>query len=520
MISSDHPEVHMTPPARPARRDLLWPLLALVAFGGLFQGARPILDPDEGRYTAVSVEMVRTGDWLNPQLNDDQPHWTKPPLTYWLVGSSVLAFGRTPAAARLPNTLALIATILLVAAIGRTLTPSSAWLAAIVYATSLYPFTAANVVTTDTLLTLWETLAVFGFVRYRFSPERPRSALLLMWVGFGLAFLTKGPPGLLPLLAIVVFVTASDGWRALPRLAPPAGLALFALLGLGWFAVVIARQPELLSYFLGNEVAARIFTDDFHRNAGWLGLVRAFGPVIAAGTLPWGALALWRWWRHGRVAGRPAESDLSWSPQTRFLLLWILLPLAVFFLASSRLPLYLLPLSVPVSILLARSLWRNAPEAAQELPLRVSRGALATWVLVLLALRLAAGLAPLRHDIRPLAAAVRSAAAFAPAEVIFVDKRPLYSLTFYLATQVERVNLHPPAAGSPEAGYQSFSEQVEQRVDDVVYLVPESGVAELTRQARALGAEPSRIGELDPYLFFVLNETGASRAARPDTAAR
>ena len=44
--------------------------------------------------------------------------------------------------------------------------------------------------------------------------------LAVMWAGFALAFLTKGPPGLLPLLAVVAFDLLTPG----PRASAPAAV--------------------------------------------------------------------------------------------------------------------------------------------------------------------------------------------------------------------------------------------------------------------------------------------------------
>ena len=56
-------------------------ILALALLVGLaFQGTRHLWEPDEGRYTAVSQLMLQTGDWLTPRLEEDRPHYTKPPL--------------------------------------------------------------------------------------------------------------------------------------------------------------------------------------------------------------------------------------------------------------------------------------------------------------------------------------------------------------------------------------------------------------------------------------------------------
>ena len=48
--------------------------------------------------------------------------------------------------------------------LGRRFVPAQPWLPALTYATFLFPPLAANLVTTDTLLTLWETLQAVAFV--------------------------------------------------------------------------------------------------------------------------------------------------------------------------------------------------------------------------------------------------------------------------------------------------------------------------------------------------------------------
>ena len=77
------------------------------------------------------------------------------------------------------------------------------------------------------------------------------SWLALMWAAFGLAFLTKGPPALLPLLAIVAF-DLLRGARVRHRLFDIAGLALFVLRALPWYVAVISGNPGLLHYFIGD----------------------------------------------------------------------------------------------------------------------------------------------------------------------------------------------------------------------------------------------------------------------------
>jgi len=143
-------------------------LLALVLGLG-FLGSRGIWDPDEGRYSNVALNMLASGDWLNPHRNHEVGHWTKPPLTYWAIAASVGMLGDTPFAARLPAALSYLACVWLVLRIARRLAPGSEVAAAVIYATMLLPIGASQLITTDYLLSAAESLAVWAFVEARFG---------------------------------------------------------------------------------------------------------------------------------------------------------------------------------------------------------------------------------------------------------------------------------------------------------------------------------------------------------------
>lgn len=411
-----------------------WLLVAAFAF----QGTRSLWEPDEGRYTAVALHMLDSGDWLVPRLNDEQVHLTKPPLTYWALAASLAAFGRTTWAARLPAALAFVASGLLVLVLARRLVPEARWLAVAVWSGSPLPLLAANVVNTDPLLALWETLAVTAFVLSRDAARRP-AWLLVMWAAFGLGFLTKGPPALLPLLALVGWAAAVEGRRSAAALFPPAGLLLFALLGLSWFAAMLVREPGLLGYFLGDEVLARVFTGLHGRNAQWYGPLAIYLPVLTVAMLPWlPVLGIGR----GEVAG--LLSAVAWrrrlaaDPPGALLLLWLLLPLAVFVLARSRMYLYVLPLAVPLSLLLARRLAQRQDQGRS----RNLWAGLAIWLALMLLVKAAVAHLPSSKDAAAEAAALSSWLDGAD-RIVFVGERAHYGLRLYTGLPVE----YAPAAG-------------------------------------------------------------------------
>src|SRR4029453_4465043 len=95
----------------------------LVGFG--FLGSRGIWEPDEGRYTNVALNMLDSGDWLDPRRNDDVDHWTKPPLIYWAIAASTELFGRNPWAARLPVAISYLLSVALTWQLSRRLAPGA-----------------------------------------------------------------------------------------------------------------------------------------------------------------------------------------------------------------------------------------------------------------------------------------------------------------------------------------------------------------------------------------------------------
>lgn len=438
---------------------------AILLYALAFQGSRSLWEPDEGRYTDVAVQMLRTGDYLAPALNDDVPHFTKPPLTYWAIAGGISWLGWNEWGVRLANALAFAATIFVVFLLARRIVPDRPWLPPLIYSSFLMPFVAANVVTTDTLLTLWEAVAVLGFAEWwaRRDGAGALGALLLLWGGFGLGFLTKGPPALLPLLAILVFVGLALGWRALPRVTPLAGVATFLIVGLAWYLAVATTHPGLLHYFVSEEVVHRLTSSSFNRNAEWYGGFRIYLPVLIGGTLPW----TFAWLRAARSLPRTLLARAWWSgkleqdPWPAFLALWVLLPLTVFWISRSRLPLYILPLFVPLALGTARL---TGPFHGPQR--RARAGLLAGWFLMLLALKWAGGQIPSDRESRSLALAILTHAGNAPTEVVFVDARPLWGLSLYLQCEVERVTASMTATDED-----TLAEELEEAEPGTVFLV-------------------------------------------------
>lgn len=492
-------------------------ILALVVLATAFLGRPPLWEPDEGRYVAVSLEMLRLDDFMVPHLHHEHEHLTKPPLTYWLVAGSLALFGHHEGAARLPSAGAFVLTVILVWGISRRVLPDRSWLPPVVYATSLLPFAAANLTNTDSLLTLWETLAAFAFVEVVFGRETRwrRELLLLMWIAFGLGFFTKGYPALLPLPAMLAFLAATGGWSAVRRLFTVPGMVAFVVIGLWWYALLVAMRPELLGTFVGGEVVARLTTDRYNRNAQWYGGFKVYGTSLLLGSLPWiapllrglrrlPALARLEHWRRWR----------STEQETLLLVLWVVLPLALLMLSRSRSHLYVLPLFVPLSILLARRVrgWLGSH------PGRLAVG-VTVWAVALVCLRVVGPSLSDRSDISHVAREVRSLAPGAIDEVLLLSQRNRYGLAFYLGCEVEHLAMVPAEIGGPEPDYreQTLTEELDDETENGRVLLVELRREDEMR--RVLGPDAGRrlvrLGETPDFAVYRVVERSDAAGPAP-----
>lgn len=98
---------------------LLIVLMALLLFVP-FLGAVHLFDWDEINFAECAREMIATGNYFSVQINF-QPFWEKPPLFIWMQALSMNIFGINEFAARLPNAICGIITLLVLFNISKKL---------------------------------------------------------------------------------------------------------------------------------------------------------------------------------------------------------------------------------------------------------------------------------------------------------------------------------------------------------------------------------------------------------------
>lgn len=345
-------------PAAPAAAAVSLPVvwlcgavLALAIVAVYFHAADgyPLTEPDEARYAEIGREMLERGEWITPHLNYVK-YFEKPPLVYWATAASFAALGTTELAARLPSLLSGIGTVALTVWLAaRMFNPATALLVLpIIAAGPLFGFMATTILL-DTSLAFWMTLAMTALW---FGALSESAAAATRWyraayAATALAVLVKGPvAAVLVAGSAALFLALHGGWRAVRRAVDWRGILLAIAIIMPWFIAVSWRNPEFVHFFVVDQHIARYLWTTEHGEPIWF-----FLPVLPLALAPWSFVLLL-----DPPLLRDAPAPRTWSPATRYLVIWAAVIAVFFSLSTSKLLTYVLPAIPPLAILTARAL--------------------------------------------------------------------------------------------------------------------------------------------------------------------
>ena len=328
-----------------------WLLLPVLLAAALFLpaiGRRTIFISDEARYALLARNMLEHGHWLVPHI-DDEVHMEKPPLFMWAIAVLSLIPGDvTELTAALPAAVCGIAGVGVTFLLGRWLFgPLAGLLGALILTTTAGYFWLARAVLADMMMTLFIIGSAWAFWTAIDTPGSGRRAMIACYVCLGLALSTKGPAGLIPILAFTAFLIVEDGWRGLRRLRLPLGVAIIALIASPW-AIAFAVQREA-SYL------QTVLRDDYiGPHVAWAGvgeLLFAVGP-LGLKALPWSLFVPAAIWFGCR------DADAATRRKFRFLSCWALVYVVLITISTHKRERYLLPV-YPALALMVGWLWHR-----------------------------------------------------------------------------------------------------------------------------------------------------------------
>jgi 4-amino-4-deoxy-L-arabinose transferase-like glycosyltransferase len=186
-------------------------LVSAIFFFIPFLGSVHLFDWDEINFAESAREMLVTGNFSRVQI-DFQPFWEKPPLFFWMQALSMKIFGINEFAARFPNAVIGIFTLLTFYFVGKKLYDEKFGLIwSLAYLGSFLPHLYFKSGIIDPFFNFFIFLGVVFLAKSvsKTGESKGFKYALLAGISIGLATLTKGPVGLLVagLSVLVYWVT-------------------------------------------------------------------------------------------------------------------------------------------------------------------------------------------------------------------------------------------------------------------------------------------------------------------------
>lgn len=322
---------------------------AIILFGLLlflpFLGSVHLFDWDEINFAESAREMILTGDYLNVRINY-QPFWEKPPLFIWMQVLSMKVFGVNEFAARFPNALCGILTLLALYAIGKKIyTPRFGMIWVLSYAAAILPFFYFK----SGIIDPWFNLLIFSgvtfFVFYLEGEKGSRRTLHLTGSAFflGLAVLTKGPVAFLVFLISFMVFLVFRKFRIRTSLTDVLLFTLvLALTGGSWFILQLATgHQDVVLDFIRYQV--RLLTTS---DSGHAGFFMYHFVIVLLGVFPASILFLTSF-------TRKAESNETQKSFKRWMYIMFWVVLLLFSVVKTKIIHYSLLTYFPMTFLAA-----------------------------------------------------------------------------------------------------------------------------------------------------------------------
>ena len=307
--------------------------------------------PDETRYAQISQSMLQSGNWVTPHFMGLR-YFEKPIAGYWLIAIGQAVFGDNLFGVRIASALTTGLSVWLAWLLASRLwnDPRKSFASALLLMSFGLVAGEAGYANLDPQFAFWVNLSLVALC-FAFTAQSQRARLWawsVLGVACGMGFMTKGfLAWLLPVLIGVPFALWQRRIKEMLCYGPLAVVLAIAVC-LPWALMIHHQEPDFWQFFFWNEHIRRFSASDAqHIQPWWFYL-----PLLLAASLPWATLlpaALFDAWKQKR------------QPGIAFLLLWLLLPLAMFSLSKGKLPTYILPCLLPLALLMGHALmsWIN-----------------------------------------------------------------------------------------------------------------------------------------------------------------
>lgn len=296
-----------------------------------FLGAVHLFDWDEINFAECAREMMVTGDYSRVYI-DFKPFYEKPPLFFWMQSLSMHIFGINEFAARFPNAICGIVTLIVLYNCGKKILGKKfgiTW--ALAYGGSLFPSLYFKTGIIDPWFNLFTFLSIYYFILYlwkynNFDKEglnkKPSVYAICAGIFMGLALLAKGPAALIVFLLVQAVYLILNRFKLYFRFSHAILFLLVTLLVVSfWYGYeTIKNGPSFIVNFFKYQY--ELFTT---HSAGQKGFLGYHFVVVFFGCFPASIFALPSFFKT-RYNNRFERDMKKWM----IILLWTVLILFTF----------------------------------------------------------------------------------------------------------------------------------------------------------------------------------------------
>jgi 4-amino-4-deoxy-L-arabinose transferase-like glycosyltransferase len=221
-----------------------------------FLGSVHLFDWDEINFAESAREMLVTRDFFRVRVGF-LPFWEKPPFFFWLQAASMKLFGVNEFAARFPNALFGVITLVTLYIIGKKEKGTRFGLLwALLFFGSMLPHLYFKSGIIDPVFNYFIFMAIYFLMKAMSNDKNKFGNSAISGTLIGFAIITKGPVGFLLLLLTFIIILFLDKLKNIPRLKDVAIFALTVfLVSFMWYgAEVIANGPWFLVEFIKYQI--------------------------------------------------------------------------------------------------------------------------------------------------------------------------------------------------------------------------------------------------------------------------
>ncbi|MEZ4964263.1 MAG: glycosyltransferase family 39 protein [Saprospiraceae bacterium] len=323
------------------RRDYLLVFGLAILFFFPFLGAVHLFDQYEVNSAECAREMLVTGEWVRPQIGF-QPYWDSPPMFIWSQAISMQVFGVNEFAARFPNAICGLITLLLVFRLGSRLHDRMfAWIWVLAWLGSLLPHFYFRSGMIDPWFNLLVFCGLYGFIEFRWqfltakAPATFWQKYKYMIVGgglLGMAIMTMGFMAYVIVMLVLGLYWARYRFRGKGYLKH---LALFTAaawaIALVWIGIGAALHgADFIRHFTNSQI--RHFSISGEHASGFWGNQAL---ILLLGCFPASVFALPNLWGDKQSTDELLESNTLAACMRSDLVTWMQLLFWVGFLLIS-----------------------------------------------------------------------------------------------------------------------------------------------------------------------------------------